>query len=312
MNNINFVVCNSELGAGTRGASLGPEAIRISAFTKGHHYFNLYPAYHIPTPITASKHAEKASIDYLSEFIPLYENVHYHLGHLLNEKDRQLIFSGDHSNAGALVGAVKNRYPDQKIGLIWIDAHGDLHTPYTSPSGNVHGMPVGNLLGIDNAPNKTRELTEEQAQSWEKLKKAGSANICPKMNPEDIYFIDLRDLEQEEWDLINHYQIKHFTPQERGSIGIETIVDQVRQYFKDYDQVYVSFDVDSLDGDLAQGTGTPVKNGLSYEDAEHLLKAFWQMPNCNLLEFTEVNPLLDARNKVADHVTGLLSALIGD
>nr|MDQ3073417.1 arginase family protein [Bacteroidota bacterium] len=124
--------------------------------------------------------------------------------------------------------------------------------------------------------------------------------------PQDIVYIDIRDLEKQEWKTINTLNIKHFTPEDRRLIGIEKIATEVRSYFSDYDAVYVSFDVDSLDPEISHGTGTSAPDGLSLEEAKKLIKTFSRMPNLKALEITEVNPLMDTENKMADAVVKIL------
>jgi arginase len=163
---------------------------------------------------------------------------------------------------------------------------------------------------VVNDQRKKVSSIDEVIKYWERIKTTGVKKISPKIEPKDIVFIDIRDLEQEEWDIINKLKIKNFTPEYRKTNGIEKIITETLEYFKEYDKVYVSFDVDSLDPSISLGTGTPVPNGLSINEAKTLLSSFTQMPNFQCLEVTEVNPLLDDNNKMADAVIDILQTAL--
>ncbi len=311
MRNISIVQCPSEFGAGTRGASLGPQAVQINAAEQNYPLFEKLRTNKIPVGEIYPFHVRLPSIDYIQEFVTLHNTIYEQYSQHLKTFSKNLIFTGDHSSAAAFIGTLKDQYPDKKMGVIWIDAHGDLHSPYTTPSGNFHGMPLSTLLGLDNKAEKARNLNEETSEGWEKLKRLGQKAITPKINPRDIFFIDIRDLEDQEWDIINHYHINYTTPKFRKAHGIQRIIEQVRNFSAQFDHVYISFDVDSLDASLVPGTGTPVEDGLSWKEAQQLLQAFWVFPNTKALEITEINPLLDQHNQIAQNINKLINHLEG-
>jgi arginase len=301
-----ILICGSEVGAGKRGASLGPDAVRISAVNL---LYNLF--YQIPSDEVKTQKINRYSPEYKSaKYIKLIAATHAKIcrkmcnTHLQGYKT--LIFSGDHSNAAGFISGFREAYPDKKLGVIWIDAHGDIHSPYTSPSGNMHGMPMAILLGYDNIEAQVKKQKPEVVKNWEKLKRIGKSKITPKLLPEDVVYIDIRDLEKQEWDSINGLNIKYYTPADRKKKGASKIAEEVVKYFEAYDGIYVSFDVDSLDPSISKGTGTPVPDGLSLEEAKIFLKAFTHMPNFKSLEVTEVNPLLDVENRMANAVVKIL------
>lgn len=193
--------------------------------------------------------------------------------------------------------------------MIWIDAHGDLHTPFTSPSGNMHGMPLAALLGLDNEENKVRELAPDVTKHWHRWQRIGSKGLFLKILPDDLVLLDIRDLEEQEWDAIQHLDIKHFTPDDRQQRGIDFIIEQTLLHLQDCDKIFVTFDVDSLDPSISRGTGTPSANGLSVDEAKELLQAFWNLPNLCGLEITEINPLLDSGNRMAKTMMQILQAI---
>jgi arginase len=303
---LKILICASEVGAGKRGASLGPDAIRISAVNL---LYNLF--YELPSEEIKIQKLNKFSPQYKSaKYIKLIAATHAKICRKMCNTQLQgyktLIFSGDHSNAAGFISGFREAYPDKKLGVIWIDAHGDIHSPYTSPSGNMHGMPIAIILGQDNKEGQIKPMKPEVIKNWEKIKRTGKSKITPKITPQDIVYIDIRSLEKQEWETLKKLKIKYYTPDDARKKGIEKIASEVEKYFEGYDGVYVSFDVDSLDPSISKGTGTPVPDGLSIDDAKILLRVFTRMPNFKSLEVTEVNPLLDNENRMATAVVKIL------
>ncbi|KAG4069412.1 hypothetical protein HA402_012265 [Bradysia odoriphaga] len=185
-------------------------------------------------------------------------------------------------------------HPKAKLGVIWIDAHADLHTPYTTPSGNMHGMPLATAIAEDNMDCKVHDLDENTAKMWNALKNIGK--IAPKVLPEDIVFISLRDYEKEEDHLIKQYGMKVITTSEVRRKGPENISRSVFRYLSDY----------SLDASISKGTGTPVSNGLREREAEDLIAKFMQHRKICCFEITEVNPTLDRENLMAEIAFNIL------
>ena len=218
-----------------------------------------------------------------------------------------LIISGDHSSAGGTIAGIKKAYPESRLGLIWIDAHADLHSPYTSPSGNIHGMPLATALNEDNLDSSRKELDSTTQVHWNTLKNVG--NISPKALAEDIVFIGVRDTEKEEDYLIEKYNIINYTPEILREKGVAEVISEIKNdKLSACDIVYVSFDVDSLDCDaVSYGTGTPVKNGLFVDETKALIHAFFAWEKVVSLEVTEINPLLDNKcNKMAETALEIL------
>jgi len=310
MRKTKILICSSEVGAGKRGASLGPDAVRLSAVNLLFNIFERLPTEEIKIKKINKFSPENKSAKYIKMIIQVQRKIARKMAEAQKEGYTTLIFSGDHSNGAGFISGMREAYPDKKIGVIWIDAHGDLHSPYTSPSGNMHGMPVAIILCIDNKENQTRRPKPEVIKNWDRLKQTGLLHISPKIHPEDIVFIGIRDLEAQEWAVIKSNNIKYFSPKEIEKQGIAKVIKKTEEHFADYDVLYVSFDVDSLDPSISKGTGTPVPDGLSMDDAKKLLKAFYAMPNFKALEVTEVNPLLDSENKMATAVVKILREAI--
>lgn len=308
---IKIIEVTSELGAGTRGASLGPAAVRYADLNKGRNRISKFNTSKVSdvnyvlgkaTPYQFGK-----NIDSIAQVI---ETIALEVEHSLSEGDFPVILSGDHSNAAGTIAGVKNYYHDKRVGVVWIDAHADIHTPYTTPSGNVHGMPIAASLGIDNKEMAINELDENTAAYWEDMKQAGSKAINPKINPSDIVFIDVRDLERQEWDVIDELGIKFYTPKEVQEIGVEKIAKQTTEHLKDCDVIYISFDVDSMDPSVSEGTGTPYPDGLKLHEAKTLLYNLLKNPKTAVFEITEINPLLDKENKMAKAALEILEEVL--
>lgn len=305
MKNIKLIEVPSEIGAGTRGASLGIDAIKIAALDFMSNFFIHFPSEKIPTenkllyePIE-SPYAKR-----IKGINTMYERVSKSVQETIKNNFFPVILSGDHSIAGATIAGIKMAKPKSKLGVIWIDAHADLHTPYTTPSGNLHGMPLAAAINEDNDDYAVHELDEETTRCWNQLKSIGK--IAPKVLPEDVVFISLRDFEKEEKHLIEKHGMKVITTNEVRRKGAENVVRSVIRYLSDCTDIYVSFDVDSLDSSISKGTGTPVSNGLKEREAEDLISKFMQNRKVCCLEIAEVNPTLDKENLTSEIAFNIL------
>ncbi len=305
MKNVKLIEVPSEIGAGTRGASLGVDAIKIAALDFMSNFFIHFPSEKIPTenhllyePIQ-SPYAKR-----IKGVTSMYDKVSKAVCDSMKNNFFPVLISGDHSTAGATIAGIKIAKPKSKLGIIWIDAHADLHTPYTTPSGNMHGMPLSISINEDNADYAVHELDTETAKQWNALKNLGK--IAPKVLPEDIVFISLRDFEKEEKHLIEKHGMKVITTKEVRSKGPENVVRAVIRYLSDCTDIYISFDVDSLDSSISKGTGTPVGNGLREREAEDLISKFMQNRKVCCFEITEVNPTLDKENLMAEIAFNIL------
>jgi arginase len=305
MRNIKIIEVRSEIGAGTRGASLGVDAIKIAALDFMSNFFVNFGSEVIQTenhllyePIE-SPYAKR-----IKGVLAIYERITESIVNTKKSGMFPIVLAGDHSTGGATIAGLKMANPKRKLGVIWIDAHADLHSPYTTPSGNMHGMPLAISLGEDNQQMGIHNLDSIAKDNWEKLKNIGK--ICPKINPEDLVFIALRDYEAEEESIIKRNNIKVITVAEVRRKGVAQIVRQALLALNHCDDIYISFDVDSLDSSISRGTGTPVANGLKEREAEDLLASLVQNRKVCCLEITEVNPTLDKENLMAEIAFNIL------
>lgn len=302
MKGIKLIEVRSELGAGTRGASLGIDALKIASLGYGSYYFSKFKSIELrDTSRLLYKNPVRAYAKRILGVVKMFNK----LANTVNKEIRAgrfpVVISGDHSSAGGTIAGVKLANPDKKLGVIWIDAHADLHSPYTTPSGNIHGMPLASALGLDNLAMSKNKVTNDTIPYWETLKNLG--NINPKITPDSLVFIGLRSFEKEEKDFIIKNGVKTVKVQQVRSGKIKdwckTILDV---YLKDCDVLYVSFDIDSLDAPLVKGTGTPEPGGFTINEMTKLLTTLLKDPRVVCFETTEINPLLDDENQTAERV----------
>jgi arginase len=305
MKNIKLIEVPSEIGAGTRGASLGIDAIKIAALDFMSNFFVHFPSEKIETennllfePIQ-SPYAKR-----INGVLIMTERVSKAIKETINNNFFPIVISGDHSSSAGTIAGIKMAKPKGRLGIIWIDAHADLHTPYTTPSGNMHGMPLSASIAEDNEESKVHEPDEKTKKQWDQLKNFGK--IAPKVLPEDIVFISLRDYEKEEKHLIEKYGMKVISTAELRRKGPENVVRAALRYLTECTDIYVSFDVDCLDSAITKGTGTPVSNGLKEREAEDLVSKFMQNRKICCFEITEVNPTLDKENLMAEIAFNIL------
>jgi len=299
MKNIKLIEVPSEIGAGTRGASLGIDAIKIAALDFMSNFFVHFPSEKIEAenkllfePIE-SPYAKR-----INGIITMYEKVSKALNDTIKNNFFPIVISGDHSCSGGVIAGIKEAKPKSKLGVIWLDAHADMHTPYTTPSGNMHGMPLSAAIGEDNLEMQVHDLDDKTKKQWNALKHFGKS--YPKVLPEDIVFISLRDYEKEERFLIEKYGMKIVTTNEVRRKGAENVVRSVSRYLSDCTDIFISLDVDCIDSSVSMGTGTPVSNGLKQKELEDLVSKFMQNRKVCCFEITEVNPTLDKENLMAE------------
>lgn len=307
MRKIKIVEVKSELAAGTRGASMGIDAIKIASLDKNSDFFTRFE------PIVVQDENfrlfQQPKLDwakYAEGVYTMIDRVCDTVAELRSQELFPIVLAGDHSTAAGTICGIKKAAPDKRLGVIWIDAHADLHSPYTTPSGNMHGMPLAMVSGIDNKECKKNDIMDSTKEIWEKIKKVGGDN--PKINAEDIVFIGVRDTEEEEEFLMKKHGIKNFTIEEIQERGNAAVAREALEALKDCDQIYISFDVDSLDSSISVGTGTPVPNGLTKEQADAINSELIKDKRVCCWEIVEVNPTLDNHNQMAENAFDILES----
>ena len=308
-NDLRIVKNRSDIGAGTRGADMGIDAIEIAAINSLNNFFHRAPYIDVKTDNeTIYDMVHNSFAKRIGFVVEQCTRVSYVVQEILKKNEFPLVLSGDHSSALGTISGIKAAYPKGRLGVIWIDAHADLHTPYTSPSGNVHGMPLAAALQEDNIGMKSNDPDRETIASWEQLKKIGTDT--PKFLPQDLIYFGVRDTEEAENELIDKKHIKNYTVAEVRFRGIQNCIHEAITKLSGCDLLYITFDVDSLDCDfVSRGTGTPVSFGFSPEEAKELITGFLNTEKVVCTEFTEVNPLLDNKgNLMAETAFDILNS----
>ncbi|WP_264564862.1 arginase [Flavobacterium sp. N3904] len=307
---IKIIKNRSDIGAGTRGSDMGIDAIEIAAINKNSEYFNEYEFEDVKT------HNESIYDKYRSSVAKRIEHVVEQCSRVCNSVKKNLsnnyfpiVLSGDHSSALGTISGIKAAYPDQTVGVIWIDAHADLHSPYTTPSGNIHGMPLAAVLGNDNLDCQVNDVAKDTQAHWNEMKNIGVNG--PKVLAEYLVYFGVRDTEEAENKQIEKLQIRNYKVDEIRYRGLETCVDEALAKLAHCDVLYVSFDVDSMDCDLISfGTGTPVSRGFDQYEIIDIINQIIQSKKVVCIEVVEVNPLLDTKgNKMAETAFEVLEAI---
>jgi len=307
---IKIIKNKSDIGAGTRGANLGIDAMEIAAINKGDDYFNKYPSENILT---------NNEVVYSAEGFPFAKRI----PHVFKQCERlssavkdslihhhfPIVLSGDHSSGLGTISGIKSAYPNKRLGVVWIDAHADLHSPYTSPSGNIHGMPLAAAISNDNLECQINTPSDDTIKYWELMKEIGGE--APKIEPQDMVFFGVRDTEEPEDKQIEKLGIKNYPVHEVRYRGLNTCLNEAIEKLSHCDHIYISFDVDSLDCDMVSfGTGTPVSKGFTPNEATSLISGLLDSKKVKVLEFVEVNPLLDFKgNVMAETAFDILSSV---
>jgi arginase len=298
---IKLIKNRSDIGAGTRGSDMGIDALEIAAINSGNDYFNRHAYEDVET------HNETIYQKNTNNFAKRIEHVVQQCERVAKAVSSNLIvgnypivLSGDHSSALGTISGLKSANPHARIGVIWLDAHTDIHSPFTSPSGNIHGMPLAAALGLDNLQYQINQPDEATLLQWYKMKNIGIDG--PKILPQDLIYFGIRDYEEAEEKVINDQKIKFFKVEELRFKGLKKCVQEAIQLLSNCDLIYISFDVDSMDCDrISYGTGTPVPAGFNPEEVIQIIQLFQATGKVKCIELTEINPLLDNKgNKMAE------------
>ncbi|MBI2257272.1 MAG: arginase [Flavobacteriia bacterium] len=307
---ITFLINKSEITAGTRGASLGPEALLSVGRNQPDSVFSKYPVLkakdynHLLDKPNEHKYAKR-----IKGLLKVFENIEKKIN-FVDPSRFVIILAGDHGSAAATISAIKNKNPEKRIGVVWIDAHADIHSPYTTPSGNMHGMPLAIALSEDNLACKKNKVPQKTIDLWDNLKNFGINS--PKIKPEDLVFVGVRDTEKQEDKLIKKLGITKFSVNDVNLKGELKIARLIEKKLSPCDIIYISFDVDSMDPNYtSHGTGTPVDKGLLPDDVENLINILLKNPKVICLEMVEINPCLDEKtNKMAEISYQLLESFV--
>lgn len=287
-----------DLGAGRRGVDMGPSAVRVANLhgrieSLGYEVEDLG---NIEVVQPESVPRKDARARYLQEIAKSCGRLAKMVEKAMGQGHFPLVLGGDHSiAAGTIAGVSKHlRREKKKLGVIWIDAHADMNTPATSPSGNVHGMPLAAAVGMG-----AKELTH-------------IGGFAPKVNPKNVVLIGLRDVDEEERENIRKSGVKAFTMRDIDELGLRNVMAHAIGTAMDgTDGIHLSFDMDSVDPDDAPGVGTPVRGGLTYREAHLAMEIVNDSGAMVSMEIVEVNPVLDTANRTALLAVELAASAMG-
>ncbi|MFC7321539.1 arginase [Halobacillus campisalis] len=285
-----------DLGQNRRGVDMGPSAIRYAGVLERLEDLKLRIEDLGDIDISRPDRHNTQKVDNLRNLQEVAEGsirLAEKVDEVVNKGSFPLVLGGDHSIAMGTLAGIAKHY--ENLGVIWYDAHGDLNTGDSSPSGNIHGMPLAVSLGIGH----------------EKL--TNILGYSPKIRPENIVIIGARSLDEGERVLIKEKGIKVYTMHEVDKMGMPAVMEETIEYLKDHtDGVHLSLDLDGLDPNEAPGVGTPVMGGLSYRESHLAMEMLYQSQLITSAEFVEVNPILDEKNKTASMAVGLMGSLFGE
>jgi arginase len=275
-----------DLGQSRRGVDMGPSALRVAGLQArlkqlGHQVEDIG---NISVKQPEEQHYGDKRAKYLKEIAETCQGLAEAVEKTLGDEMMPMILGGDHSIAAGSVAGVASffRKQSKRIGLIWLDAHGDVNTPESSPSGNVHGMPLASIMGYG-AP----ELTE----------------ICsfkPKIEPQNVAMVGIRDLDAKERQLVKKSGVHVFTMRDIDERGMREVMSEALRFASDdTNGIAVSLDMDFLDPTEAPGVGTPVRGGVTYREAHLALEMIADSRALVSFELVEINPVVDLHNKTA-------------
>jgi arginase len=296
---VTFIGVPLDLGAGRRGVDMGPSAFRVAdihARVRSLGY-EVADRGDIDVFIQETHDPGDPRMKYLREIRQTCEGVRDEVDAALGEGSMPVVLGGDHSIAmGTIAGCSRHfRQKDERIGLIWFDAHGDMNTPETSPSGNIHGMPLAVALGIGEASL---------------VGLAGDAG--PMVEGSRAAVVGLRDVDPAEKENIRESGIGAFTMRDIDERGMRAVMEEaIKRATSGTAGLHVSFDLDGIDPDYAPGVGTAAPGGLSYREAHLAMEMLYDTGKVLSAEFVEVNPILDHRNTTAKLGVELLASLLG-
>jgi arginase len=287
-----------DLGAGRRGVDMGPSALRLAGL--GQRVSNL--GYSVADLGNVSVEQQESTpsgpenAKYLHQISSVCTALAETVFRSVQKKQFPLVLGGDHSVAIGTIAGVSQAYSQQneQLGLIWVDAHADMNTPETSPSGNVHGMPLACCIG-QGPPELTQIL-----------------GFAPKVNPRNVVLIGLRDVDALERLRVRESGVCAFTMRDIDERGLREVMERALAIAGDETGgIHLSFDMDAVDPDEAPGVGTPVRGGMTYREAHLAMEIICDSGSLLSMELVEVNPVLDEANRTANLAVELILSALG-
>ncbi|MBL4771349.1 MAG: arginase [Planctomycetes bacterium] len=298
MKRVAFIGVPMDLGGGRRGVDMGPSAVRIAGVKKAVENLGIEFVDHGNVEVIApeSRVPEDPKARFLDEISDACTRLANDVEERMAEGDFPLVVGGDHSIAIGTVSGIASHFhkQDKKIGLIWFDAHGDMNTPETSESGNIHGMPLAALLGY--GPGALTRLSRR----------------FPAVDKTNAVLIGIRSLDKREREMVLESGIRCITMKEVDEHGIHKVMQEAIEIATNGTAgFHLSFDLDGTDPSVAPGVGTPVPGGISYREAHTVLELCAESKKLVGLEMTEINPILDDRNRTAKVTVQFIESALG-
>ncbi|HUI29236.1 MAG TPA: arginase [Candidatus Acidoferrales bacterium] len=295
---IRIVGVPMDLGAGRRGVDMGPSALRIAGLAErlreiGH---TVCDDGDIPVKVPESQEMGDKKLKYLPEIVRVATILAHKVEDIMEHKEFPLVLGGDHSIAMGTISGLSNYATKHNLrfGVIWIDAHADMNTVETTPSGNIHGMPLAAVLG-----EGARELTT-------------IGGDFRKVDPRNAALVGVRDVDTAEKEIVKRTGIAHYTMADIDKYGAHKIINKVLKEFRErVDLLHVSFDIDSVDPTVAAGVGTPAPGGLSYRETHLIMETIADCECMSSLEVAEVNPIFDVKNQSSAFAVQVIASALG-
>jgi arginase len=296
--NVSIIGFPMDLGADRRGVDMGPSALRIAGLQAKLEAlgYKVEDNGDIKIEIMERQKIKNPQLKYLDEILKTSKLLAEKIEKVLEKGDFPLCLGGDHSMALGTISGIASYCKKRKLrlGVIWIDAHSDMNTDETSPSGNIHGMPLAALLGLG-----CDELVN-------------LLGFSPKLQAENCALIGIRSIDEAEKLSIKKLKLPIYTMNEIDKLGIHRIIAKVLKQFREkVDHIHISFDLDSVDPLVAPGVGTPIPGGLSYREAHLLMETIAECGCMSSIEIAEVNPILDHKNQSAVFTAELIASSMG-
>lgn len=293
--NISIIDMPLFYGCDNPGVEQGPKILRennlLNIFNKSHNVCDMGEV-HVKNVSSNDKYAANAKMKYLDEVVRSNIGLADKVYTALENSTFPLVIGGDHALAiGSIAGASK--YFENDLAVVWVDAHGDINTLETSPSGNIHGMPLASSMGIGH-----ETLTNIYSSSQ-------------KVKPENVFLLGCRDLDLGELEIIKNYNLNIWTMRDIKDKGISTVLKELLEAInkKNIKNIHLSFDIDSLDPKYVPGTGTPVEYGLSFSEGKEVLETILNTSLVKSMDFVEFNPVLDKNKKTLETCIELLKVI---
>lgn len=284
-----------DLGQGRRGVDMGPSAIRYAGLKERIQRlgYTVKDQGNINVPTAEAHDIDNDSLKYLPEVVQVSQDLSHKVAEVIAKDHFPIILGGDHSIAiGSIAGLASHH---KNLGVIWFDAHADFNTSETSPSGNIHGMPLSCTVGIGH-----EDLTHING-------------YAKKVKNEHVVIVGARSVDPEERELLKQHGITCFTMHEIDKMGIAKVMEEaIRIAGEGTDGIHLSLDLDSIDPDMCPGVGTPVLGGVTYREGHLAMEMLYQSGKVVSCDLVEVNPILDEGNKTARTAVDLVCSLLGE